>query len=72
MLHYAGNDARINAGISGYEAALKSAGVAYEVFVYDGAEHAFHNDTAGARYNKAAAELAWSRTIAFFKANLRT
>lgn len=71
QLHYAGNDARINAGIPEYEAALKAAGVPYEKFIYEGAEHAFFNDTAGARYNKAAADLAWSRTIAFFKANLR-
>ena len=71
QLHYAGNDARINAGVPGYEAALKAARVSYEVFMYEGAEHAFQNDTAGARYNKAAADLAWSRTIAFFKANLK-
>ena len=71
QLHYAGNDPRINAGIPEYEAALKAAGVAYEKFVYEGAEHAFLNDTGAARYNKAAAELAWSRTIAFLKANLR-
>ncbi len=70
MLHYAGNDSRINAGIPEYEAALKAAGVVYERFTYEGAEHAFHNDTAGVRYNKAAAELAWSRTITFLKANL--
>ncbi|MGH8680203.1 MAG: dienelactone hydrolase family protein [Burkholderiales bacterium] len=71
QLHYAGNDARLNAGIPGYEAALKAARVPYEVFMYEGAEHAFHNDTGAARYNKAAADLAWSRTIAFFKANLK-
>ncbi len=69
--HYAGNDERIDAGIPGFETALKAAGASYEIFVYPGAEHAFHNDTNGARYNKAAAELAWSRTVAFFKANLR-
>jgi carboxymethylenebutenolidase len=71
QLHYAGNDPRINAGIVEYEAALKGAGVAFEKFVYDGTEHAFHNDTGAARYNKAAAELAWSRTIAFLQAALR-
>jgi len=71
QLHYAGNDPRINAGIPDYEAALKAAKVSYEVFMYEGAEHAFQNDTAGARYNKAAADLAWSRSIAFFKTNLR-
>jgi carboxymethylenebutenolidase len=71
LLQYAGNDPRINAGIPEYEAALKAAGVAYEKFVYEGAEHSFLNDTAGVRYNKAAAELAWSRTIAFLKTTLR-
>ena len=71
QLHYAGNDARINAGIAEYETALKAARVSYEKHMYDGVEHAFHNDTGAARYNKAAAELAWSRTIAFFKASLR-
>jgi carboxymethylenebutenolidase len=70
QLHYAGNDPRINAGLAEYEAALKAAGKPYELFVYEGSEHAFHNDTAGARYNKAAAELAWSRTIAFFRQTL--
>jgi carboxymethylenebutenolidase len=70
QLHYAGNDARINAGIGEFEAALKAANVSYEKFIYEGAEHSFHNDTAGARYDKAAADLAWSRTIAFLKANL--
>lgn len=70
QLHYAANDPRINAGIPEFEAALKAAGVRYEKHVYDGTEHAFHNDTAGVRYNKAAAELAWSRAIAFLKANL--
>ena len=70
QLHYAGYDPRINAGIPEYEAALKRAGVVYEKFVYGGTDHAFHNDTGAARYNKAAAELAWSRTIAFFKATL--
>lgn len=68
--HYAGNDERVDAGIAGFEAALKAAGVSYEIYVYAGAEHAFHNDTNAARYNKLAAELAWSRTIAFLKATL--
>ena len=70
QLHYAGNDPRINEGLPGYEAAMEAAGVQYELFVYEGAEHAFNNDTAGVRYNKAAADLAWSRTIAFFKRTL--
>ena len=72
MLHYAGNDAGINAGIPAYEAALKANGKTYELFVYEGTEHGFNNDTAGVRYNKAAADLAWGRTIAFFKKHLGT
>jgi carboxymethylenebutenolidase len=70
MLHYAGLDERINAGIRDYEAALKAHGKAYEIYMYDGANHAFNNDTNAARYDKAAADLAWSRTIAFLKKNL--
>ncbi len=71
MLHYAGLDERINAGIPDFEAALKSNGVPYELFVYDGANHAFNNDTNAARYDKAAADLAWTRTVGFFKEHLR-
>ena len=70
LLHYGGLDERINAGIPAYEAALKQAGKTYAVNVYEGANHAFNNDTNAARYDKAAADLAWSRTIAFFKKNL--
>ena len=70
LLHYAGLDERINAGIPAYEDALKAAGVDYQVHVYDGVNHAFNNDTAEARYDKEAADLAWSRTIAFFKRTL--
>jgi carboxymethylenebutenolidase len=70
MLHYAEKDERINAGIADYEAALKAAGKSYELFMYPGVQHAFNNDT-GARYDKAAAELAWGRTVAFLKRNLR-
>jgi carboxymethylenebutenolidase len=64
LLHYA--------GIPAYEAALKSAGVSYTKYVYDGTQHAFHNDTAGDRYNKEAADLAWHRTIAFLHAELKS
>lgn len=67
LLHYAGLDDRINAGIPEYEQALKDAGVDYTIYIYDGANHAFHNDTSEARYDQDAAELAWSRTIEFFK-----
>jgi carboxymethylenebutenolidase len=70
MLHYAGLDQRTNAGIAAYEDALKAAGVDFQTFVYEGANHAFNNDTSAARYDKAAAELAWSRTIAFLKETL--
>jgi carboxymethylenebutenolidase len=67
LLHYAGLDERINAGIPAYEAALKSAGVDYTIYVYDGVNHAFNNDTSEARYDKDAASLAWSRTVDFLK-----
>lgn len=67
MLHYGGLDERINASIPEFEAALKAAGKSYELFVYDGANHAFNNDTSEARYNKAAADLAWGRTVEFLK-----
>jgi carboxymethylenebutenolidase len=70
LLQYAENDERINAGIADYEAALKANGKTYELFMYPGAQHAFNNDTNEARYNKEAAELAWGRTIEFFKKNL--
>ena len=70
LMHYAGNDARVNATAPAYEAALKAAGVPYTAYVYEGVEHAFHNDTAGVRYNEAAAKLAWSRTLAFLQAML--
>ena len=70
LLHYAGNDARVNATRAAYEAALRAANVDYRVFVYDGVEHAFNNDTNAARYNEAAAKLAWERTVEFFRATL--
>ncbi len=71
LLHYAGTDDRVNAGIPAYEEALKKANIAYELYKYDGAQHAFNNDTAPTRYNEAAAKLAWERTLAFFNKNLR-
>ena len=70
MLHYASLDERINAGIPAYEAALKGAGKPYEIHVYEGANHAFNNDTNAARYDKTAADQAWSRTVAFLKKHL--
>ena len=69
-LQYAGLDERINAGIPDYEAALKANNKQYELYIYEGVNHAFNNDTNDVRYNKEAADLAWSRTIAFFKKHL--
>jgi carboxymethylenebutenolidase len=70
MLHYASLDERIDAGIPDYEAALKANKKTYELFMYAGANHAFNNNTNAARYNKEAADLAWERTLAFFKEQL--
>jgi carboxymethylenebutenolidase len=69
LLHYAGLDRRINAGIEAFEAALKQHGKRYTMHVYPDVDHAFNNDTSS-RYNKAAADLAWSRTVAFLKEHL--
>jgi len=66
LLHYAGQDERINAGIPAFEAALKANNKIYEIYIYEGTQHAFNNDT-GPRYHKEAAELAWRRTIEFFR-----
>jgi carboxymethylenebutenolidase len=71
LLHYAGNDERINAGIAEYEKALKEAGKTYEIHMYEGAEHAFNNDANAARYNKQAADLAWARTVEFLKKHVK-
>jgi carboxymethylenebutenolidase len=70
LLHYAENDQGVNAGIKAYEEALKANNKKYTIHTYPGTQHAFNNDTGAARYNKAAADLAWGRTIAFFKAEL--
>jgi carboxymethylenebutenolidase len=72
LLHYAENDEPVNAGIAAYEAALKENNKKYAIHVYPGTQHAFNNDTGAARYNKAAADLAWGRTLTFFKENLGT
>ena len=71
LLHYAGLDERINAGIEAFKAALSAAGKDFAIHVYEGVNHAFNNDTAAARYDKAAADLAWGRTIAFFREKLK-
>jgi carboxymethylenebutenolidase len=70
MLHYAGNDQGVNAGIAAYEEALKANNKKYEVFMYDGKQHGFHNDTTP-RYDAEAAKLAWERTLEHFKKNLK-
>ncbi|HUT50964.1 MAG TPA: dienelactone hydrolase family protein [Alphaproteobacteria bacterium] len=70
LLHYGGLDTRINAGVPAYETALKAVGATYTVHMYEGANHAFHNDTRPARYDNKAADLAWERTVAFFKKHL--
>ncbi|HWT02837.1 MAG TPA: dienelactone hydrolase family protein [Pyrinomonadaceae bacterium] len=70
LLHYAGNDERINAGIEAYEAALKANKKAYTQHIYEGKQHGFHNDTTP-RYDEAAAKLAWARTLEFFNKHLR-
>jgi len=72
LAHYAGQDERINKGIPAFEEALKKASVPYQIYVYEGARHAFNNDTNPGSYNKEAAYLAWKRTIAFFKERLKT
>jgi carboxymethylenebutenolidase len=70
LLHYAENDAGVNAGIADYEAALKANNKKYTIYSYPGTQHAFNNDTGAARYNKEAAELAWGRTLSFFRETL--
>ncbi len=69
LLHYAELDTRVNAGWPAYEAALKAAGIEYEAHIYPGVNHGFHNDTTP-RYDQAAAELSWTRTIGFFRKKL--
>jgi carboxymethylenebutenolidase len=71
LLNYAGMDERINAGIPAFEEALKAGGKDYTLYTYEGAQHAFLNDTNEARYNKEAADLAWGRTLDFFKKHLQ-
>jgi carboxymethylenebutenolidase len=70
LLHYAGNDEGVNAGIAAYEAALKANKKAYTLYMYEGKQHGFHNDTTP-RYDETAAKLAWTRTLEFFNKHLR-
>jgi carboxymethylenebutenolidase len=71
LLNYAGLDEALTSTVPAYEAALKAAGKSYTLYVYPGVNHAFNNDTGAARYDKAAATLAWERTIAFFDKTLK-
>lgn len=71
QLHYGGLDERINAGKDAYVEALKKNSIIHEVYVYEGVNHAFHNDTAPSRYNEAAAKLAWQRTLDFFAKHVK-
>jgi len=70
LLQYAENDENINKGIGSYETALAANNKKYAIYIYPGTQHAFNNDTGTARYNKAAAELAWSRTLTFLAEHL--
>jgi carboxymethylenebutenolidase len=71
LLHYASNDARVNAGWPAYEEALKANGKTYTMHMYEGKNHGFHNDTTP-RYDEEAAKLAWARTLEFFQKYLRS
>lgn len=71
LLHYAGLDEGINKGIPAYEEALKKASIDYKLYMYEGASHAFNNDTWPERYNREAAALAWKRTIDFLNKKLK-
>jgi len=71
LLHYAGLDERINAAVPAFEAALRKAGVDYQIHMYEGAKHAFHNDAKADRYHPEAARQAWQRTVEFLNKQLR-
>lgn len=71
LLQYGGLDERVNAGIPAYEEALKANKIDYKVYIYEGAQHAFNNDSSPARYNPEVAKLAWERTLALFAEVLR-
>ncbi len=70
LLNYAGLDTRLNDRLPAYEEALKAAGTDYRLHIYEGAHHAFNDDTNDARHNAEAAALAWRRTVAFFREHL--
>ncbi|MCA1379162.1 dienelactone hydrolase family protein, partial [Bradyrhizobium sp. IC4060] len=70
LLHYAGLDSGINEGWPAYDQALKDHHKVYEAYLYQGVNHGFHNDSTP-RYDRAAADLAWQRTLAWFEKYLR-
>lgn len=72
LLHYAGSDERVNAGINDFRVALDTVGAPYSLNMYPGTQHGFHNDSSEARYNEAAAKLAWERTLDFFGTYLKS
>lgn len=71
MLHYGGLDERINAGIPAYREALDAIHIKHEIFIYEGVNHAFNNDTSPTRYNESAAKLAWERTFNLFNKTIK-
>ena len=71
LLQYGGLDERINEGIPAFEEALKANKIDYKVYVYEGAQHAFNNDSSPARYNAEVAKLAWERTLGLFSEVLK-
>ena len=71
QLHYGSLDEGVNAGIAAYEEALKANKINYELYMYEVAQYAFHNDTSTARYNEQAAKLAWQRTLDFYSKHLK-
>jgi carboxymethylenebutenolidase len=71
LLHYAGVDERVNAGINDFRAALDAQAVPYSLNMYPGTQHGFHNDASTARYDAAASKLAWDRTLDFFGTYLK-
>jgi len=71
QLHYGALDEGVNQGIPAFEEALKTNHIQYELYKYEGAQHAFHNDTAPTRFNENAAKLAWQRSIQFFDKYLK-
>lgn len=71
LLHYAGLDERINAGIPAYKEALEKHNIDHQIYIYDGVNHAFNNETSAARYDEQAATLAWKRTIDLFNSVLK-